>query len=105
MTLPPIVVLSARSVPFSLSAVPVAIQIGPLLGPWRERRGQVGEGGPKAGKAQNGLPKPVPLSRGDWIRTSDRSAPSRVRYQTAPRPEVGLSLREKLQPNDVSATV
>src|SRR5436305_3193945 len=29
------------------------------------------------------------VSRGDWIRTSDRSAPSRVRYQTAPRPEAG----------------
>src|SRR5437763_2316136 len=28
-------------------------------------------------------------NRGDWIRTSDRSAPSRVRYQTAPRPEAG----------------
>jgi hypothetical protein len=25
-------------------------------------------------------------SRGDWIRTSDRPAPSRVRYQTAPLP-------------------
>jgi hypothetical protein len=27
-------------------------------------------------------------SRGDWIRTSDRPAPSRVRYQTAPLPVV-----------------
>ena len=27
-----------------------------------------------------------PADRGDWIRTSDRSAPSRVRYQTALRP-------------------
>jgi hypothetical protein len=35
------------------------------------------------------LLKPLPVSRGDWIRTSDRSAPSRVRYQTAPRPEFG----------------
>ena len=31
-------------------------------------------------------------NRGDWIRTSDRSAPSRVRYQTAPRPVTDLSL-------------
>jgi hypothetical protein len=29
------------------------------------------------------------LNRGDWIRTSDRPAPSRVRYQTAPLPVVG----------------
>src|SRR4051794_19667136 len=36
----------------------------------------------------------MPLNRGDWIRTSDRSAPSRVRYQTAPRPEAsGVILR------------
>src|SRR3954454_1412214 len=26
------------------------------------------------------------VSRGDWIRTSDLPAPSRMRYQTAPRP-------------------
>src|SRR5947208_3270507 len=26
------------------------------------------------------------VNRGDWIRTSDRPAPSRVRYQTAPLP-------------------
>jgi uncharacterized cupin superfamily protein len=32
-------------------------------------------------------PSPI-SSRGDWIRTSDRPAPSRVRYQAAPRPEV-----------------
>src|SRR4051812_38445685 len=31
-------------------------------------------------------------NRVDWIRTSDRSAPSRVRYQTAPRPEAGYSI-------------
>ena len=30
--------------------------------------------------------KQVSRYRGDWIRTSDRSAPSRVRYQTALRP-------------------
>jgi hypothetical protein len=29
------------------------------------------------------------VSRGDWIRTSDLPAPSRMRYQTAPRPESG----------------
>src|SRR3954453_8054258 len=27
------------------------------------------------------------INRGDWIRTSDLPAPSRMRYQTAPRPE------------------
>src|SRR4051794_34068018 len=27
------------------------------------------------------------VSRGDWIRTSDLPAPSRMRYQAAPRPE------------------
>jgi hypothetical protein len=29
------------------------------------------------------------VNRGDWIRTSDRPAPSRVRYQTAPLPARG----------------
>src|SRR5436190_9814454 len=32
-------------------------------------------------------------NRGDWIRTSDRSAPSRVRYQTAPRPVSAILAR------------
>ena len=32
------------------------------------------------------------VSRGDWIRTSDLPAPSRMRYQTAPRPGAGASL-------------
>ena len=35
---------------------------------------------------ETGFRGQVPIYRGDWIRTSDRSAPSRVRYQTAPRP-------------------
>jgi hypothetical protein len=34
------------------------------------------------------------VSRGDWIRTSDLPAPSRMRYQTAPRPVVRASLRQ-----------
>ena len=29
--------------------------------------------------------------RSDWIRTSDRTAPSRVRYQTAPRSDIHIS--------------
>jgi hypothetical protein len=34
------------------------------------------------------------ISRGDWIRTSDLPAPSRMRYQTAPRPGAGASLSQ-----------
>ena len=34
------------------------------------------------------------VSRGDWIRTSDLPAPSRMRYQAAPRPE-GTSVGER----------
>src|SRR3954468_3448604 len=39
-------------------------------------------------------PRPRGRNRGDWIRTSDRSAPSRVRYQTAPRPVTGILARD-----------
>ena len=31
------------------------------------------------------------IGRSDWIRTSDRTAPSRVRYQTAPRSDKHIS--------------
>src|SRR4051812_43958166 len=44
--------------------------------------------GPKPPRVISGRNSPS-IYRGDWIRTSDRSAPSRVRYQTAPRPESG----------------
>jgi hypothetical protein len=37
-------------------------------------------------RAKSGSFAGLSLSRGDWIRTSDRPAPSRVRYQTAPLP-------------------
>ncbi len=30
------------------------------------------------------------VRRDDWIRTSDHTHPMRVRYQTAPHPEIGL---------------
>ena len=46
------------------------------------------------------------LNRGDWIRTSDRPAPSRVRYQTAPLPvATAWSLaRGRLQAGDGNRT-
>ncbi|SHK41625.1 Site-specific DNA recombinase [Flagellimonas taeanensis] len=39
---------------------------------------------------KTGFHKEIPSSRDDWIRTSDHTHPMRVRYQTAPHPEIGL---------------
>ena len=35
------------------------------------------------------------IGRDDWIRTSDLTHPKRARYQAAPRPVTGLSIRAK----------